>query len=215
MKTTFAIFVCLLLSATSAQSQPGPPASQAPVQPGSAPPTQTPPAPPQQPPAPPQQVQAQPQAQTEAALPPSAQGRWVHTDEYGSVWVPKTSQQPAASGWVAVPKTPEQPTTNGWVWVPKTPEPLTANGQWVFTAQYGWLWMPYAIRYVHEPSANGAHPQAFVYHPTHGWTWVPAPWIWGWGVMPFYGSAGPWHFAWYRGPTFVHPRSSSGGYQGT
>jgi len=205
VRIAFVIFVNLLFWATSAESQPGAPVSQAPVQPASPPPTQTPPTPPQQPPAPPQQFQ--PQAQAEAAVPPSTQGRWIHTDEYGSVWIPKTPQQPAASGWVQVPKAPEQSTANSWVWVPKTSDQPIGGGQWVFTAQYGWLWMPYAIQYVHEPSLDSAHPQAFVYHPTYGWTWVPAPWVWGWGVVPFYGSQGPWHFAWYRGPTYIHPRS--------
>ena len=192
MRIAFVILVSLLFSATSARSQPGAPASQAPIQPSAPPPTEIPPVPPQQPPAPPQQVQIQPQAQGESAVPPNAQGRWIHTNEYGSVWIPKTPQRPAA---------------NSWVWVPKTSEQPIGSGQWVFTAQYGWLWMPYAIQYVREPSLDGAHPQAFVYHPTHGWTWVPAPWVWGWGVVPFYGSQGPWHFAWYRGPTYIHPRS--------
>lgn len=92
----------------------------------------------------------------------------------------------------------------GWVWIPEAAKQPTADGQWVYTAQYGWLWMPYALRYVHEPSVEGTYPQAYVYHPTRGWTWVVAPWVWGWGVVPFYGPEGPWHFAWYLGPTFVH-----------
>ena len=200
MRIAFVIFVSLLFSATSAQSQPEQPGSPAPAQPTSPPPTQISPAPPQQqPPAPPPQVQAQPGARSEAAVPPPAQGRWIHTDEHGSIWIPKPSKQSTANGSVPVPKTPEQP---------------TGNGQWVYTAQYGWLWMPYAIQYVHEPSVDRTYPQAFVYYPTHGWTWVVAPWVWGWGVVPFYGSQGPWHFAWYRGPTFVHPGWGGGGYRG-
>lgn len=150
----------------------------------------------EQPPAPPQ-VQPRPEAQVETT--PVPQGRWIHTDEYGSVWIPRRPRQPIANGPVSVPKTLEQP---------------AANGQWVYTAQYGWIWMPYGIQYVYEPPAEGAYPQAFVYHPMYGWRWVLAPWVWGWGLVPFYGSNGPWPFAWYRGPTYVHAGWRRAGYPG-
>jgi hypothetical protein len=132
MKIAWVFFVSLLFRGTPAQSQPGPPASQAPVQPASAPPTQTPPAPPKQPPAPQEQFEPQSEAQAATAVSPRAEGRWMHSDEYGWVWIPEAAKQP------------------------------TADGEWAYTAQYGWLWMPYALRYLHEPSVEGAYPQAYV-----------------------------------------------------
>ncbi len=80
-----------------------------------------------------------------------------------------------------------------------------STGQWTYTAQYGWVWMPYGAQYTYEPSIEGGNPYAYVYYPVYGWTWVIAPWVWGWGSVPFYGHFGPWRFAWYRGPTFRHP----------
>jgi len=51
------------------------------------------------------------------------------------------------------------------------------NGQWVYTAQYGWIWIPFGPQFVHVPT--GA-PQMFVFYPAAGgWTWVVAPWVWG------------------------------------
>ncbi len=211
MKIALVIFVSLLFAAASAQSQPGQPTSEV-IQPGTSPPAQTPPPPPTQPPAPQQEVQTQPEPQSLTTQPPAAQGRWIHTEEHGSVWIPKNRGQPPANGSAATSQAPEQPTTNSWVWVPKTAEQPPAKGQWVYTAQYGWLWMPYGIQYIYEPPADGLDPQAFVYYPTHGWKWVAAPWVWGWGVVPYYGYHGPWYFAWYRGPTYVHP--GWGGYRG-
>ena len=37
----------------------------------------------------------------------------------------------------------------------------------------------------------------YVYYPAVGWCWVVAPWLWGFGPMPFFGIYGPWHFGWY------------------
>jgi hypothetical protein len=65
---------------------------------------------------------------------------------------------------------------------PRAPVP---QGQWVHTAQYGWVWMPHGRGYVTAP-AFGA-PSMFVYGPTLGWGWVVAPWVVGWGPSPWYG----------------------------
>jgi hypothetical protein len=72
----------------------------------------------------------------------------------------------------------------------------TSQGQWVDTEQYGWVWMPYGSGYTSLPSDGGA-PSMYVYYPSFGWTWVIAPWIWGWGPMPYFGVAGWTHFGWF------------------
>ncbi len=69
-------------------------------------------------------------------------------------------------------------------------------GQWVYTDQYGWVWMPYGDPYTHVPS-GGDPPIMYVYLPVDGWCWVDAPWIWGWGASPYFGLRGPARFRWW------------------
>ena len=89
-----------------------------------------------------------------------------------------------------------------------TPE-AASQGQWAFTDQYGWIWIPYADSYVYVP-ASGAVPQAYVYSPSVGWTWVVAPWVWGLGPQPYL-VAGPSRFAWW-GKGFGHWHGFNGEY---
>ncbi|MES1164277.1 MAG: hypothetical protein ABUR63_00850 [Verrucomicrobiota bacterium] len=70
-------------------------------------------------------------------------------------------------------------------------------GQWLYTAQYGWIWMPYGTQYTYEPPQADAGPYAYVYGPTLGWSWVAAPWVWGWGAAPYFGVYGGVHYPWY------------------
>jgi hypothetical protein len=77
--------------------------------------------------------------------------------------------------------------------------PGPSDGQWVYTEQYGWLFMPYGNQYVDEGDANDETPFAFVYYPGSGWVWVAAPWVWGWGAYPYFGALGANHFGWFRG----------------
>jgi len=74
-----------------------------------------------------------------------------------------------------------------------------AAGQWVDTSEYGWIWMPYGDQYTHEGVASDASPYAYAYYPSYGWMWLAAPWVWGWGTQPYFGSLGPAGFGWYRG----------------
>ncbi len=100
---------------------------------------------------------------------------------------PPPATQPLPPPTNPVPVPPDQgPSAEGAV----------PAGQWVYTTQYGWVWMPYGDAYTYAPP-NGAEPVMYVYYPAVGWTWVVAPWLWGWGPMPFFGFYGPWHFAWY------------------
>jgi hypothetical protein len=79
---------------------------------------------------------------------------------------------------------------------PATPSPA-AYGQWVFTSQYGWVYMPWSDQYTSLPPDDYGDPYQYVYEPTIGWTWVAAPWIWGWGPWPYFGPFGPARFGWW------------------
>ena len=72
----------------------------------------------------------------------------------------------------------------------------TPPGQWVYTDQYGWLWMPYDNAFSYLPP-GGATPNMYVYYPSVGWTWVMAPWLWGYGPMPYFGVYGTTGFGWW------------------
>jgi hypothetical protein len=75
----------------------------------------------------------------------------------------------------------------------------SGDGQWVFTGQYGWVFMPYGDQYVDRGiTAQVESPFAFVYVPSDGWGWVAAPWLWGWGTYPYFGASDPSRLAWYR-----------------
>lgn len=78
----------------------------------------------------------------------------------------------------------------------------TAAGQWVYTVQYGWVWMPYGDAYTYVP-AGGAAPDMYVYWPAYGWRWVVAPWLWGLGPHPYFGVYGWTRYGWY-GRGFGH-----------
>ena len=95
---------------------------------------------------------------------------------------------------------------------PQPQEQATA-GQWVNTSQYGWLWRPYGTQYTYEGSGdNEAQPYSYAYYPNYGWTWLVAPWVWGWGGYPYFGVGGPLQFAWYRG--LYQAGYGWGGYRG-
>jgi len=69
-------------------------------------------------------------------------------------------------------------------------------GQWVYTSQYGWVWMPTGDGFTHLPP-DGSPPDMYVYYPEAGWCWVVAPWLWGWGPRPYFGLLGPQYFGWF------------------
>lgn len=71
------------------------------------------------------------------------------------------------------------------------------DGQWVYTQQYGWIWMTYADAYAYVPPEGYGEPLEYVYYPSYGWTWIAAPWVWGVGPWPHFGPRGPKRFAWY------------------
>ncbi len=91
-------------------------------------------------------------------------------------------------------------------------QPTPPAGEWVYTEQYGWIWMPYGSAYTYLPP-NGGAPDMYVYYPAVGWSWVIAPWLWGWGPMPYFGVFGPSRFVWW-GSGFGRWYGFRGGYAG-
>ncbi len=96
--------------------------------------------------------------------------------------------------------------------IASAPPQNQASGQWVYTSQYGWVWMPYGSQYVDEGTYGDDSPYQYVYVTDVGWSWFAAPWLWGWGPYPYFGVWGPWHFGWYRG--LYHHGYGWGGYRG-
>jgi hypothetical protein len=97
-----------------------------------------------------------------------------------------------------------------------TPAPVAAPaGKWVFTRQYGWLWIPYDRQFVYVPPDPQIFPEQFVYYPVYGWRWVVAPWVYGYGPQPWWGPGGVVVFSWYARPWFrVGGYWGWGGYHG-
>jgi len=91
---------------------------------------------------------------------------------------------------------------------PASPPP-NQTGQWVYTSQYGWVWMPYGQQYVDEGTYGAASPYQYVYCVGLGWSWVAAPWLWGWGAYPYFGVWGPSHSP--RGGYYAGGYSRGGG----
>ncbi len=93
---------------------------------------------------------------------------------------------------------PPPPVQVGYVAPPRVvmSGPTAAPGQWVFTAQYGWLYMPYGHRFAFTHRTG---PYAYAYYPSYGWRWLSAPWMVGTGPYPYFGVHGPYAYGWYRG----------------
>src|SRR5512140_1874113 len=70
-----------------------------------------------------------------------------------------------------LPPVPIQQDQPAQVAQPMSAAPGTPGGQWVYTEQYGWLFMPYGDRYVYEGTSYDEYPYAYVYYPSYGWSW--------------------------------------------
>ena len=113
------------------------------------------------------------------------------------------SQRAARSTSEASPGAPPAREPGGAPQQPSLQQATPPPGQWVYTEQYGWVYMPYGDAYAYAPESETADPYMYVYYPAVGWTWVDAPWLWGWGPWPYFGVHGPWRFAWFgHGPRF-------------
>ena len=76
-------------------------------------------------------------------------------------------------------------------------QPAAPPGEWAFTQQFGWVWMPYGAQYTFTTDYERGDPYMYVYYPAAGWSWVEAPWLWGWGPIPFFGVSHGARFGWY------------------
>jgi len=149
------------------------------------------------------------------AAAPAQDETWVETPG-GSSEAPSTqapSEQPPAPPSQMPAPPAQQPQPQAQAQVPST------AGQWVYTQQYGWIWMPYSDTYVYSPPTGYGEPYAYVYYPTYGWLWVAAPWVWGYGPWPYFGVYGAVSFGWYgagwwRYPYHYHYAPYYGGYYG-
>ncbi len=131
-------------------------------------------------------------------------------DDYAPQPVQPDSAEP---NWVPPPPTQVDATTGEEVAV----QPSAPAGQWVYTSQYGWVWMPYGNSYTYIPTTGT--PNMYVYYPAVGWSWVVAPWVWGWGAMPWFGYAGYGGYPWYgygygRWYGYARPYAYAGWYGG-
>ncbi|MBL8910586.1 MAG: hypothetical protein JNM17_07760 [Archangium sp.] len=91
--------------------------------------------------------------------------------------------------------------------MPSAPPPppgvdvATPDGQWVYTQQYGWLWLPYDASYAQTTATTSL---AYAYGPALGWSWINAPWVIGLGPRPWFGTRiARAHYAWWR--PVIHP----------
>src|SRR5512133_2254737 len=108
----------------------------------------------------------------------------------------ETEPAPEAQEPEALPPPPEDTQAQ-----PAPQAPATSDvppGQWVYTQQYGWIWMPYSDAYTQVPANGYGSPYVYAYYPAYScWTWLAAPWMWGIGAWPYFGVYGPAHYAWY------------------
>ncbi len=163
-------------AADQAQAQPASATDQAgqPVQPPTAAPTEIPPPPPQ-------------------ALPPAPQQAAIPQDQAQD----PNAQYPAQAQ--AAPQYPVQGAGGGYDpgYADQGGAVDSSGGQWMYTGQYGWLYMPYGSAYT-SPIYAGSIPNQYAYYPGYGWRWLSAPWVVGWGAHPYFGRWGYSHFGWYR-----------------
>ena len=108
---------------------------------------------------------------------------------------PASTAAPAPAEPEAPPSVPPAPLTA------QDHAPPAASGQWVYTSQYGWLWMPYGQAYTYVyPDSDVAY--TYAYSPAYGWRWLASPWVFGFGPTPYWGVHGRVRFAWYAHPWF-------------
>jgi hypothetical protein len=146
---------------------------------------------------------------------PRAQDAW--TDEPAPS---AAAPQPPPGEMPPAPPAETPPPPQAQAPAPQAPAAVPP-GQWVYTQQYGWVWMPYADGYTSVPASGYGEPSVYVYYPAYScWAWLAAPWVWGYGPWPYFGVYGPARFAWYghgwwRYPSNWHyapARGYAGGY---
>jgi len=107
-------------------------------------------------------------------------GRWVHSDEFGSVWQPNG----VADDWRPYYRGRWAPYSSGMTWVSDEPWAYTTyhHGRWNWSLGIGWCWIP------------GIH-----YSPA--WVaWNHTPGYYGWAPLGYYNTPAHWGYgAWGGG----------------
>jgi hypothetical protein len=146
-------------------------------------------------------------------------GDWADSSESAAV-VAAEAPSPSTLAPSELPPAPPSESPPAPIAQPQAQSALPP-GQWVYTQQYGWIWMPYADQYTYAPPDGYGEPYAYVYSPAYAcWSWLAAPWVWGFGPWPTFGLIGPARFAWYghgwwRDPARWHYAPSGGGFYGS
>jgi len=141
---------------------------------------------PAQPPPPPPPAESTVQVQVQPSTPPPQQA---------APPPPAAAQQQPPPQQAAPDQGQEAPPPQSQ-WVYSYP-----TGQWVYTADYGWMWVPANTA---TQDAEGV-PYTYLYTPAYGWTWYVSPW----GIGPYYYGGWvrhPWHPVGWRGGWVAQPR---------
>ena len=78
---------------------------------------------------------------------------------------PPVSPAPQSAPVPAPPQPQTAPSPSTWV-------VSSAGGQWVYTSDYGWIWVPAGAS---TRNIEGI-PYVYLYTPAYGWTWYVSPW---------------------------------------
>src|SRR5512138_3019027 len=124
-----------------------------------------------------------------AGIAQSFDAEWASADQPPAAPATPPSSAPEATP-PAPPAQPPQPPAQ------QQATQQTPAGQWVYTQQYGWIWIPYGEGYSYIPPDGVGEPYLYAYYPAYGWTWIGAPWVWGIGPWPYF-VVGPAYFGWY------------------
>jgi hypothetical protein len=118
--------------------------------------------------------------------------------------------QSSAAGAAGTDATPAAPAYAPAQTQEALPPPATwtstySTGQWVYTDDYGWIWVPNGTA---SFAADGV-PYDYLYTPAYGWNWYLSPW----GFGPY--AYGRWVLhAWrpvgFRGSWVAHPSARLG-----
>lgn len=134
------------------------------------------------------------------SLAPAAALAQDYEDGYADE-APPAEAQPTSPAPDLLPPPPPAVTSAPVAQAPVVQAPA---GQWTYTSQYGWIFLPYDQAYTYVP-ADGSYPLVYAYSPVYGWHWLTAPWVYSVGPRPYWGVYGYARFAWYTRPWFTVP----------
>lgn len=134
--------------------------------------------------------------------------------------VAANAQQPTGNPDVQLQPGAPPPPNGAWApdseaqAAPSGPAQPAQGGQWVYTQEYGWVWVPAGT----STASVGGEPYAYLYAPSYGWTWFVSPWGWGpfnYGYWPLWGGHRyiPGYYGGYHGRGFAGP-GWGGGWRG-